>query len=210
MLKILLLKCKEAMISVMPVTVIVLLLNLTPLVTVTALEMTVFLLSALFLVLGIGLFNLGADIAMTPMGVQVGAGLSKSRNVGLLLSVSFLLGVLITVAEPDLSVLAAQVNAVVNGTALIVTVGVGVGLFLVLAILRIVTKTGLAKILMIFYMLVFALAALVLERGNGGFLALAFDSGGVTTGPITVPFIMALGAGIATTLGGKDAGAFVL
>ncbi|MBR2312627.1 MAG: DUF1538 family protein, partial [Clostridia bacterium] len=133
MLKILLLKCKEAMISVMPVTVIVLLLNLTPLVTVTALEMTVFLLSALFLVLGIGLFNLGADIAMTPMGVQVGAGLSKSRNVGLLLSVSFLLGVLITVAEPDLSVLASQVNAVVNGTALIVTVGVGVGLFLVLA-----------------------------------------------------------------------------
>ena len=204
--KILLLKCKEALISVLPVTVIVLLLNLTPLVTVSGLEMTVFLLCALFLVLGIGLFNLGADIAMTPMGVQVGAGLSKSRNVGLLLSVSFLLGVLITVAEPDLSVLAAQVSAVVNGTALIVAVGVGVGLFLVLAILRIVTKTGLSKILMVFYMLVFALAALMLERGNGGFLALAFDSGGVTTGPITVPFIMALGTGIAATLGGKDAG----
>ena len=206
MLKILLLKCKEAMISVLPVTAIVVLLNATPLVSLSFVEMSVFLTSALFLVLGIGLFNLGADIAMTPMGVQVGAGLSKSRSVGVLISVSFLLGVLITVAEPDLSVLASQVSAVVNGTALIVAVGVGVGLFLVLAILRVVTKTGLSKILMIFYMLIFAVAALVVERGNGGFLALAFDSGGVTTGPITVPFIMALGAGIAATLGGKDAG----
>lgn len=206
MLKILMLKCKEAMISVLPVTAIVLLLHFTPLVSLTALEVSVFLLSALFLVLGIGFFNLGADIAMTPMGVQVGAGLSKSRNIGVLLSVSFLLGVLITVAEPDLSVLASQVSAVVNGTALIAAVGVGVGLFLVLAILRIVTKMGLSNILMIFYMFIFALAALVLERGNGGFLALSFDSGGVTTGPITVPFIMALGAGIAATLGGKDAG----
>ena len=139
MLKILLLKCKEAMISVLPVTAIVVLLNATPLVSLSFVEMSVFLTSALFLVLGIGLFNLGADIAMTPMGVQVGAGLSKSRSVGVLISVSFLLGVLITVAEPDLSVLASQVSAVVNGTALIVAVGVGVGLFLVLAILRVVT-----------------------------------------------------------------------
>ena len=205
MLKTLLHKCREALVSVLPVTLIVLVLYVTPFVTLTALELCVFLLSSLFLVLGIGLFNLGADMAMTPMGVQVGAGLSKSRQVSVLLSVSFLLGVLITVAEPDLSVLATQVSAVLNGTALIVTVGVGVGLFLVLAILRIVTKTGLSKILMIFYMMVFALAALVLERGGGGFLALAFDSGGVTTGPITVPFIMALGAGIATAIGGKDA-----
>ncbi|MBE6604872.1 MAG: DUF1538 domain-containing protein [Ruminococcaceae bacterium] len=206
MLKTLLHKCREALVSVLPVTLIVLCLYVTPFVTLTSLELGVFLLSSLFLVLGIGLFNLGADMAMTPMGVQVGAGLSKSRHVGVLLSVSFLLGVLITVAEPDLSVLAAQVSAVLNGTALIVTVGIGVGLFLVLAILRIVTKTGLSKILMIFYMMVFSLAALMLERGGGGFLALAFDSGGVTTGPITVPFIMALGAGIAVTLGGKDAG----
>ena len=206
MLKTLLHKCREALVSVLPVTLIVLVLYVTPFVTLSALELGVFLLSSLFLVLGIGLFNLGADMAMTPMGVQVGSGLSKSRSVWLLLSVSFLLGVLITVAEPDLSVLAAQVSTVLNGTALIVCVGVGVGLFLVLAILRIATKTGLSKILMVFYMLVFAIAALVLERGNGAFLALAFDSGGVTTGPITVPFIMALGTGIAATLGGKDAG----
>ena len=133
MLKILLHKCREALISVLPVTLIVLLLYITPLVTLSPLELTVFLLSAVFLILGIALFNLGADIAMTPMGVRVGSALSKSRSVGILLSVSFLLGVLITVAEPDLSVLAAQVSAVLNGTALIVCVGVGVGLFLVLA-----------------------------------------------------------------------------
>ena len=206
MLKILLHKCKEALISVFPVTLIVLLLHLTPLVSLTSRELIVFLVCAFFLVVGIGLFNLGADIAMTPMGVQVGAGLSKSRKIGLLLTVSFLLGVLITVAEPDLSVLAAQVSAAVNGTALILAVGIGVGLFLVLAILRIVTKTGLSQMLLIFYMLIFALTAMLLERGNGAMLALSFDSGGVTTGPITVPFIMALGAGIATTLGGKNAG----
>ncbi|MBE6594754.1 MAG: DUF1538 domain-containing protein [Ruminococcaceae bacterium] len=205
-MKILLLKCKEALISVFPITAIVMLLNLTPLVEVSGTETAVFLLSSLFLVIGIGLFNMGADMAMTPMGVQVGAGLSKSRSVGLLLSISFLLGVLITVAEPDLSVLASQVSDLVNGTLLIVCVGVGVGLFLVLAILRIVTKTSLAQILMICYMLVFSCAAMVLSRGNDAFLALAFDSGGVTTGPITVPFIMALGAGIAATLGGKNAG----
>jgi hypothetical protein len=205
-MKILLLKCKEALVSVFPVTAIVMLLNLTPLVRVSTTETVVFLLSSLFLVIGIGLFNLGADMAMTPMGVQVGAGLSKSRSVRLLLSVSFLLGVLITVAEPDLSVLAAQVSDLVNGTALIICVGVGVGLFLVLAILRIVTKIPLSQILMLCYMVVFSFAALLLSRGNGAFLATAFDSGGVTTGPITVPFIMALGAGIAATLGGKNAG----
>ena len=206
MLKVLLLKCREALISVFPVSFIVLILNFTPLVDVSPLEMTVFGVCSVFLVIGIGLFNLGADIAMTPMGVQVGTGLSRSKNVGVLLSVSFLLGLLITVAEPDLTVLANQVKDVMNGTVLIVCVGVGVGVFLMLAILRILTKTSLSRMLLLFYMLVFAFAALMLSRGNGAMMALAFDSGGVTTGPITVPFIMALGAGIALTLAGKDAG----
>ena len=152
------------------------------------------------------LFNLGADMAMTPMGEQVGSGLSRSRSVGLLLVVCFIMGVFITVAEPDLSVLATQVSEVMNGTLMIVTVGVGVGLFLVLAILKIVFKKSLAAMLMFFYMLLFALTSLVVIGGNADFLPMAFDSGGVTTGPITVPFIMALGVGVAATLGGKDAG----
>ncbi len=199
-------KLRESVFSVLPVTLIVLLLNLTPLVSFTQTETVVFCVSALVLVLGMGLFNLGADIAMTPMGEQVGAGLSRSRKIGLLLFVCFVMGVFITVAEPDLSVLASQVSDLINGTLLIVTVGVGVGIFLVLSILKILFKKSLSSLLMFFYMLLFALASLVVINGNSDFLPMAFDSGGVTTGPITVPFIMALGVGVATTLGGKNAG----
>lgn len=206
MFKILLIKLREAFVSVLPVTAIVILLNFTPLVDFSTKEIVSFLISALFLVLGIGLFNMGADMAMTPMGVHVGSGLSKSGRMGLLLTVCCGLGVLITVAEPDLSVLADQVGAVITPIKLILFVGVGVGLFLLLSVLKIITKTDLSHMLIFFYMLMFAFAALVAAKGNTNLLPLAFDSGGVTTGPITVPFIMALGAGIAATLGGKNAG----
>ncbi|MBQ9511299.1 MAG: DUF1538 domain-containing protein [Clostridia bacterium] len=184
----------------------VVILNFTPLVDLTLKELLIFLAAAVFLVLGIGLFNLGADLAMTPMGEHIGAGLTKSRKTGVLLAVCFFMGVLITVAEPDLSVLAAQVSDIINGTALIITVGVGVGLFLLLAVLKIAYRKSLSAILLFFYMALFALASLVMTNGNNGFIPLAFDSGGVTTGPITVPFIMALGVGIAATIGGRDIG----
>ena len=166
MLRILSLKLRESLTSVLPVTAIVLLLNLTPLVHLTGQEVLVFSISVLVLILGMALFNLGADMAMTPMGEQVGSGLSRARSVGLLLAVCFIMGVFITVAEPDLSVLATQVAEVMNGTLMIVTVGVGVGLFLVLAILKIVFKKSLASMLMFFYMLLFALASLVVIGGN--------------------------------------------
>ncbi len=197
-------KFKEALTSVLPVSLIVLVLSLTPLIDLSKKELAVFLVSSLFLIIGIGMFNLGADIAMTPMGEQIGSGLTKSGNMKLLLSVAFLMGLLITVAEPDLSVLASQVSKAMNGTALIFAVGIGVGIFLLLSVLKIVFKKPLSSMLLYFYMILFALSSLLLLRGNGAFLALAFDSGGVTTGPITVPFIMALGVGIAATLGGKD------
>ena len=206
MYKILSGKLKEAFVSVFPVALLVLLLCLTPWLSLTLTEVLTFLACTVLLVLGIALFNLGADVAMTPMGVQVGAGLSKSRRIGVLLGTCFVLGVLITVAEPDLSVLAAQVSAVINSTALILFVGIGVGLFLLLAVLKILTKTQLSSMLLFFYMLLFALVSLLFLSGNQSLLPLAFDSGGVTTGPITVPFIMALGAGIAGALGGKNAG----
>ncbi len=199
-------KLWEALVSVLPVAAIVLVISFTPLAPLSWGERGVFLLSALLLVAGIGLFNLGADLAMTPMGRHIGIGLTKSKRLAILVAVSFLMGVLITVAEPDLSVLAGQISAVVNPTMLIVTVGVGVGLFLSLAIIRIVTRTDLTAMLLFFYMLLFAFAALLISVGGQAFLPLAFDSGGVTTGPITVPFIMALGVGIAHTLGGRDAG----
>ncbi len=206
MLKVLLSKCKEALVSVLPVTLIVVILHMTPLISLTDRELLIFLISSVFLIIGIGLFNLGADLAMTPMGEQVGSGLARSRKLWLLLTVCFVMGVLITVAEPDLSALASQVAEVMNGRLLIITVGVGVGLFLLLAVLKIVFHVSLSSLLMFFYMLLFALASLLVVTGNEELLPLAFDSGGVTTGPITVPFIMALGVGIAATLGGKDAG----
>ena len=199
-------KLWEALVSVLPVAAIVLVISFTPLAALSWAERGVFLLSALLLVAGIGLFNLGADLAMTPMGRHIGVGLTKSKRLAVLVAVSFLMGVLITVAEPDLSVLAGQISAVVNPTLLIATVGLGVGLFLALAIIRIVTRTDLTAMLLFFYMLLFAFAALLISIGGQAFLPLAFDSGGVTTGPITVPFIMALGVGIAHTLGGRDAG----
>ena len=203
MAKTLLAKLKEALISVLPITFIVLILYFTPLVDLTKTELVVFVVSAVLLIIGIALFNLGADLAMTPMGEQIGTGLTKSRKLKLLLPVCFAMGVLITVAEPDLSVLAKQVANVINGKALIFTVGGGVGLFLLIGILKIVFKRNLSPLLMFSYMLLFAFAALVIDSGKGEFIPLSFDAGGVTTGPITVPFIMALGVGISATVGGK-------
>lgn len=203
MFKALISKLKESAVSVFPVAIIVLLLDCTPLLNLSLLEAVVFACCAIALVLGMALFNLGADIAMTPMGEQIGSGLPKSGKFKTLLLVCFLMGVFVTVAEPDLTVLASQVKGVINGTALTLAIGIGVGLFLVLSVLRVVFRLSLAQLMTIFYLLLFAFASLLLERGNGSFLAIAFDSGGVTTGPITVPFIMALGSGVALTLGDK-------
>ena len=192
-------KIKEALFSSLPVIAIVYILALTPLVDLSAVELISFSIGAVMLIVGIGLFNMGADLAMTPMGTHVGAGLSRQKKLGLLLAVCFVLGVLITIAEPDLTVLANQVNS----KMLVYFVGLGVGAFLLVAILRIVFRKSLGSILMLFYMLLFALALMLVVSGNEKLLPLAFDSGGVTTGPITVPFIMALGVGISNVLGDR-------
>lgn len=187
-------KIGEAVASVLPITSIVLALSVTvapmPLGTVM-----MFLAGALLLVVGAGLFSLGADIAMMPLGEAMGARLGGSRRWPLVALVSLALGALITLAEPDLQVLADQVPAIPDAV-LIFTVAVGVGAFLVLAMLR--TRLGwpLSRLLAFFYPLVFLLAFLA----PGDFIAVAFDSGGVTTGPITVPFLMALGVGMASLL----------
>ncbi len=201
---VLLKKLKESLISVLPIVLIVFFLNLTPLINFSTAEITVFMISAVFLIFGIALFNLGADLAMTPMGEHIGSGLTKLKSLLLLLGVCFAMGILITVAEPDLTVLANQVSTIMNPKLLIFTVGGGVGLLLVISILKIVTRMPLSKLLMFFYMMLFAVTAILIESGNSNLIAMGFDSGGVTTGPITVPFIMALGVGIAITIGGKD------
>ena len=202
---VLLKKLKESLVSVIPIVAIVFVLNLTPLINFSTAEIAVFLISAVFLILGIALFNLGADLAMTPMGEHIGSGLTKLKSLPLLLGVCFAMGILITVAEPDLTVLANQVSNIMSAKLLIFTVGAGVGLLLVIAVLKIVIRMPLSKLLMFFYMLLFAVTAILIETGNGNLIPMGFDSGGVTTGPITVPFIMSLGVGIAITIGGKDA-----
>lgn len=199
-------KIKEALISVLPVSLIVTAIYFSPLVSLTDTELAVFLVSSVLLIIGIGLFNLGADMAMTPMGEHIGAGLTRTGNLPLLLVVSFLMGLFITVAEPDLTVLASQVSEVISETLLVAAVGIGVGIFLLLSVIKIIFRKQLSSLLMFFYLLMFALASLVVVSGSPEFLPMAFDSGGVTTGPITVPFIMALGVGIASTLGGKNTG----
>ena len=196
-------KIQEALLSALPITAIVYVLSMTPWFNFTAAELITFSVGAVLLVVGLGLFSLGADMAMTPMGTHVGAGLSRQKKLTLLLVVCFVLGMLITIAEPDLQVLAKQVSAVMNGTVLIYAVGIGVGGFLVVAILKIVFRKSLSSILMLFYMTMFALALMLVVNGNEALLPLSFDSGGVTTGPITVPFIMALGIGISSVLGDR-------
>ena len=196
-------KIWEALISALPITLIVYLISLLPWFNFSTAELITFTVGAVLLVLGIGLFNMGADLAMTPMGSHVGAGLSRQKKLWLLLAVCFVLGVLITVAEPDLQVLATQVGQVMDGTVLIYAVGFGVGAFLLVAILRIVFRQRLSNILTVFYLLLFALALLLAVNDNLDLLPLSFDSGGVTTGPITVPFLMALCVGISNVLGDR-------
>ena len=203
--KFLLNKIKETLISVLPISVMVILLNFTPLVNFATTEIIIFLVCTLCLIVGIGLFNLGADLAMSPMGEYIGVGLTKSKKLWIIILVCFAMGLLITVAEPDLSVLASQLESVIKPNSLIFAVGAGVGLFLVVSVLKILFKKDLSSLLLFFYLVMFALTSLVILNERTALLALAFDSGGVTTGPITVPFIMALGIGIASSIGGKDA-----
>lgn len=183
-------KLQESLAAVLPILAIVLILSFTIAPLPTSVLMA-FLFGAVLLVVGMMFFSLGAELAMSPMGERVGACITKTRRVGIMLTLGFLLGFLITISEPDLQVLANQVQAVPN-IVLIVTVAVGVGLFLCFAMLRMLLSVPLNTMLVGFYIVVFVLAMFVPKD----FLAVAFDSGGVTTGPMTVPFIMAMGVGV--------------
>ena len=192
-------KINESISSVLPIAVIVALMCLS-FVPVTTDLMLAFLLGTIMLIVGMGLFTLGAEASMTQIGNHIGAKMTKSRRLWLILVLSFVLGIAITVAEPDLQVLASNVPHI-NTTVLIITVSVGVGLFLVICMLRILLGIQLRWVLLGCYVIVFALAAF----SDAGFLSVAFDSGGVTTGPMTVPFIMALGVGVASIRSDKNA-----
>ncbi len=184
-------KLKEAVMSVLPIIVIVLLLHFT-IIPLPIDTLYLFIVGAILLIAGMTLFSIGADISMMHMGEKIGSVLTKSRKLPLIIIITFIIGVFITIAEPDLKVLARQTPAVPDAT-LILAVAVGVGIFLVVSFLRIFFQIKLSYLLTGLYIFVFILAAFT----HPDFLAVAFDSGGVTTGPITVPFIMALGIGMA-------------
>ena len=192
-------KLLEALQAVLPIAAIVLVLCFT-IAPVSPSILLCFLLGAAMIVVGIMFFTLGAEMSMTPMGERVGAVITKSRKLPVILGIGFLLGFLITISEPDLQVLANQVPSIPNRT-LILSVAAGVGLFLVFAFLRMLIGISLPKLLVLFYGMIFLLAAFVPKE----FLAVAFDSGGVTTGPMTVPFIMALGVGVSSIRGDRHA-----
>ena len=200
----LLIEIKKSSFSVLPIYFLILILMLFGVVSLTGYEILSFSLATILLIFGISLFNYGADHAMTPIGKIVGKGLTKQGKIWILFLVVFLFGFFITVAEPDLSVLAIQTSSIFSSILLIVLISIAVGMFLLLAILKILKKINLVRILSILYMSAFSLVTLLLLQNKESLVALAFDSGGVTTGPMTVPFLMALGTGIASILAMKS------
>lgn len=192
-------KIKESAYSVLPIAIIVLALCFS-IVPINTDLLLCFIVGAVMLVFGMGFFSLGAEMSMTPIGNKVGTALTKSKNLPLILSVSFILGFAVTIAEPDLQVLAETVPHISN-IVLLIAVGVGVGFFLSVCMLRILTGFKLRLLLLGFYIILFILSAFT----DKDFLSIAFDSGGVTTGPMTVPFILAMGIGVSNIRSDKKA-----
>ena len=195
-------KFKETISSVVPIMAIVIVLGLT-VAPLGAELMGLFIVAGVLVIIGLTLFLAGVDIGILPIGEAAGSALVKKRNLPLLLIVAFITGFFITVAEPDVQVLGDQihsVNAAIQKTPLVLMIAVGVGLFIALGLLRTVLSLPLNVVLAISYAALFALAAFTPES----FVPVAFDSGGATTGPMTVPFIMALGMGVAAVRGNDN------
>ncbi len=196
-------KIVESLTSILPIALIVIALAL----TVTPLKAGTFVLfftGVFLLIFGMGLFTQGADMSMLVIGERIGSAVTKSRKVWLIALISFIIGIIVTIAEPDLQILARQVPAIAGKTPLgnyllILTVAVGVGIFLMIAMLRIVLHIRLSILLVVFYVGAFVASAFV----DPSFWAVSFDAGGVTTGPMTVPFIISLGVGVASLRAGS-------
>ncbi len=192
-------KTRESLTAVLPITAIVLIVSVL-LIPMELGTVAMFLSGAVMLIFGMGFFQLGAEMAMEPLGEGVGVQLSKTKKMVLVALIAVAVGVIVTISEPDLQVLAQQVPSIPN-MVIILTVAAGVGVFLGLAVLRILFKFRLSTLLIICYALLIVLSFFIPRE----FMAVAFDSGGVTTGPMTVPFIMAMGVGLASYRSDKNA-----
>ena len=195
-------KLKETAVSVLPVMAIVLFLGFT-FVPLDKFMLARFVVGGLLLIVGLTIFLLGVDLGIQPMGERCGAELTKKRSLSLLLIVAFVIGFIVTAAEPDIQVFGDQVRGVfpiVNKLTITFVIAGGVGLFIMLGLLRTVLNLSIKWTFFIAYALLFAISFFA----PGSFLGIAFDSGGATTGPMTVPFIMALGLGVSSVRDDND------
>ena len=189
-------KLKETAVSVLPVMAIVLFLGFT-FVPLDKYLLARFVGGGLLLIIGLTIFLLGVDLGIQPMGERCGAELTKKRSLALLLFVAFIIGFIVTAAEPDIQVFGDQVRGIfpfVNKLAITFVIAAGVGLFIMLGLLRTVLNLSLKWTFFIAYTLLFVISLFAPDS----FFGIAFDSGGATTGPMTVPFIMALGLGVSS------------
>ena len=196
-------KLKETLTSVLPIVGVVLILNFT--IAPLGDSLVPFLLGAVLLVLGLSLFLAGTDIGMVPIGEKLGSVLAHKRNVSLMLIIGFIIGFGVTLAEPDVTVLASQVhslNPAINQQFLVVMIALGLGIFVDIGLLRIFKQYPLKWVLIGFYLIVFVLVAIA----GQSMASIAFDASGATTGPLAVPFLLALGLGVssATKEGGDS------
>ena len=196
----------EVIFAVLPVAAVVFILQF----TLIWLPMEVFLQFLVGLIMvtaGLILFLVGVHLGLLPIGEMIGSALPNTGKASLVVLFGFLMGFVVTVAEPDVRVLATQIDLVSQGeiskNLLIFVVALGVAIFVGLAMLRIILNIPITYILIIGYGLVFVLAAFTPPH----FIPISFDAGGVTTGPMTVPFILALGVGVARVLGGQSTSA---
>ena len=185
--------------SIVPITTIVLIVSVILANNTLINTIPAFLFSSLLLAFGMTLFDIGAETSMIQIGNKVGSHLTKKKNIALILIFSFIIGFIITIAEPDLRVLSTQVSSI-SSEFLIIAVGLGVGVFLLISTIRILLQFNYSILLTIICIVMFTLAFFAPKE----FVPLAFDSGGVTTGPISVPFIIALGAGLSFKRGDKN------
>lgn len=203
-------KLIEALLSVLPIAIIVVVVfslqysSIMPSGTLSLDTLIVFLISLISLIVGMALFSLGSDIAMSKVGKYIGASITKRKSLALIVIISFLLGLMITLAEPDLTVLGELLSGVVNPWILKIVIGIGVGIFLVIGLLRIIFQKSLKLWIVFLYSIVFALACIFGGASGDTIISISFDSGGVTTGPVTVPFLLTFGAGVAAVRGGKN------
>lgn len=188
-------KFKEVISSVLPITIIVVVLNFT-LTPLEPLQLIWFIIGALLIALGLTIFLLGIDIAIIPIGNMLGKAIVKPNKLWFLALAGVVLGLFISIAEPDLHILAQQVDYVTGGMLarwdIVIVVSLGVGLFVAIGLVRTVFNFALYKLMIIIYLIIGAFAIFTTQE----FLAIAFDASGATTGALTVPFILALAVGV--------------